>query len=192
MKKIGQIQMGENTWVYQYDELSHPLNLKSPIKTAVCDTPDNIWVKVGKKDTDWVKSTKRLVLVDIHDWFLEALDFNKKELSHAEAQAFAGILTFKQGDLSDQGTKLVESLKKDFELQGLTPNIMYVPSSEVNGMSENCIYQHQFSQTTLLLKHKKLPLLVIANGNLDLNTSRLIKNKNGMNKQEILLNGITG
>lgn len=192
MKKIGQFQIGDGLWITQYDELKYPLSLKAPIKTAICDTPDNIWIKSGRKDTDWVQSTKRLMLVDIHSWFFDALEFNKEELREVEDMALAGVFSFKQGNPSKEGEALIESLQKDFILQGITPNIIYIPSSEVKGMSRNTIYQHQFSQTTLLYKHKELPIIVMTNGNIDLNTSRLIKNKNGLNRDELLLNGITG
>jgi hypothetical protein len=192
MKKVGQLQISESVWLTQYDELNFPLKLKAPIKTAICDTPDNIWIKYGPKDTEWIKSTKSLMLVDIHSWFFDALDLNKSELRKAELMALKGIRTFDVGDVTDKGSRLVDDLQKNYLLQGLTPNIMYIPASEVTGMDDNAIYQHQFSQTTLLYKHKSLPILVLTNGNIDLGTSRLMKNKYGLNRDELLLNGITG
>jgi hypothetical protein len=111
------------------------------------------------------------------------LEWVKLVLNHIE--------NFDKGKSKKEGEELIKELKKNYILIGFAPNITYVKH---DGAKEDLKYQwvHPFGTPTLLYKHKKLPTLLLVNGNLDFNNSRLNKiDKNkSLELQSIL--GITG
>lgn len=82
----------------------------------------------------------------------------------------------RDGDLKDQptleGTKLVQMLKRECEFVGFAPNVTYL---KCQGKKDElqASFVHPWAMTTLVYKHKKLPILIYANA--------------GMRKDQMLL-----
>lgn len=115
-----------------------------------------------------------------------------KARKKARKLALDAIGHFKKGKASEEGKTLVESLEKDFTFVGFCPSVSYIKET---GSKDDLRAQwvHPFSTPSLLYKHKKLPVLIIANGNLDFNDSRLRKIDKNMGLDELHdILGITG
>ena len=103
-----------------------------------------------------------------------------------------GLKKFKKGKVSEEGTKFVKNLQKDFEFVGFAPNIFYIKESGPKKHTE-VQWVHPFSVPTLLYKHKKLPYLILTNPNLDFNDSRLRQIDQNVSLEELQnILGITG
>lgn len=125
-------------------------------------------------------------------WVYQLVKSSKSQRTKAKELALDHILHFKGGKKTEQSEALVNSLGKEFEFVGFAPNIMYVKEK---GSAEDMKAQwvHAFSVPTLLYKHKELPVLIVANGNLDFNDSRLRKIDKNIDLDELRnILGITG
>ena len=133
-----------------------------------------------------------MTVVKTLTWAIQMLQMKVSQRTKTRKLCLDHIENFKRGKPSDEGTTLVESLKKDFQFIGFSPNVYYIkekgPANDLNVM-----WVHPFSTPALLFKHKKLPCLLITNGNIEFNSSRLkkIKANNGLDNLDDIL-GITG
>lgn len=132
---------------------------------------------------------------EIKEYLTWVWDLIKSKASHRkEARTLAedAVKNFKKGNPSKEGDTLCSQLKKDFEFIGFAPNISYIKEKGPKDQLE-ALWVHPFSVPTLLYKHKKLPYLVLVNGNLDFNNTRLsdIKQNASLDGLENIL-GITG
>jgi hypothetical protein len=127
-------------------------------------------------------------------WFVYLLKVDVEHRIRARMDALNLIRFFNKGRKSKLGEQLYNDLNngKLYEFVGFAPNIFYAKESGTKtDMSVQWV--HPFSSPTLLYKHKKLPILIISNGNLEFNESRLRsidKNSTLQELQDIL--GITG
>jgi hypothetical protein len=196
LELLGSIIISENedgspVELFQFDEVNNSISYDAPIGSFACDIPSNMYLKSGNKKTDWVKTTKRIFICDSLDWFFDMLSFNKKDRAELKALAIDGIKKFKRGNVSEDGIDFTDAVEKEFDFVGFTPNITYCLDKPRQSSEDiNVIWQHPFSQTTLLYKHKHLPFLLISNGNIDYNNSRIEKNVNNNNPQPLI--GISG
>jgi len=99
-----------------------------------------------------------------------------------------GIKDYRKGKSADQ-IYLSDALEseKDFEKIGFALNMEYI---KVEGSKEHlgAVWVHPFANPSLLYKHKKLPVLIIAAPGIRLNES--ILQEVGLNKSGV--HGITG
>lgn len=131
-------------------------------------------------------------VVQALSWVFLLVKASVSQRKKARKLALDGIEHFKKGGPSKEGKDLVKDLKKNYHFVGFAPNVIYVKES---GPKQDLKYQwvHPFSVPTLLYKHKKLPMLVMVNGNLDLNDSRLRKIGKNVKLDELQnILGITG
>lgn len=82
---------------------------------------------------------------------------------------------------------LSDVLESDYELVGLVPGIEYI---KVDGPQDEleCVWQHPHMNPQLLLKHKTLPVFIIAGPSLRFNDSVLVET--GARSEKV--RGITG
>ena len=82
------------------------------------------------------------------------------------------------GNINDQVVpecdEMVKTLRRDYKLIGISPNLMYL---KVDGSREdlNATYIHPWGMTTLIFKHKKLPILLHVNAAMEWDESFLAK-----------------
>lgn len=124
------------------------------------------------------------------NWFLDLSEARRKHFEIAKNNALTAILNFKKGKISPIGRKFVDTLSKDFNLIGFSPNIIYVKCTSQYNDELGVEWCHPFSQPTLLYQHKSLPVLLQVNGNIDFNETRLAKNADNL-KDKNLAQAIT-
>jgi hypothetical protein len=182
MKIIGKINIGND--IIQVDEMHEEFSLKAPIGTYIFDSLQNVKEKTGKKDSDWTRSTFRVMMMNLLSWAVTMLDAEQGERKEFADMVFNSIANFKKGEPSEEGRKAVNFLKNECEMIGFCPSTTYIMHKSRGEGSLNVFWEHPFSIPTLLFKHKKLPFLILSNGNLDFDDSRLIK-MNKMAKIEV-------
>lgn len=179
--------------MYQLDHIpDYGLEWDLPEGNYACDQLHNVWLKKGPKSTDWQRDTKKVMFLDVLDWAYDFLMRLSSEFKNRIVDtALEGIEVYKGGKKSKKGTETAELLTKDCDFIGVCPNIVYM-LSETRGErgDTDVLWQHPFSETTLLFKHKEYPILILSNGNLDYNDSRL--NKNKFNDESFPIIGISG
>ena len=173
MKITGQINIGIP--IIQVDKINKDFSLKAPVGAFLYSDPLNVLTKKGKKDTDWTRSTFRVMMMNILSWAVTMLDAEESDRKEVVDLVYKSIETFKKGETSKEGREAVKFLKEDCKLIGFIPQVAYIMPKARGEDSLNCFWEHPFSIPTLLLKHKKLPFLIISNGNLDFDDSRLKK-----------------
>jgi hypothetical protein len=182
MKIIGKINIGQD--IIQVDELAEDFSLKAPIGTYIFDSLQNVKEKTGRSDEAWTRTTFRVMMLNMLTWATTLLDSEEDERPEFVEMILKSVLNFKNGEASEEGKKTVSYLKNDCHLIGFCPSTTYImPKSRGEG-SLDVFWEHPFSIPTLLYKDKKRPLLVLTNGNLDFDDSRLIK-MNKLSKIEI-------
>lgn len=122
---------------------------------------------------------------------------SNKHFDLAKKNALIATEHFKQGKSSKIGKKLINSLHKDFNLIGFSPNIIYIKVGSKYYDELGVEWCHPFSQPTLTYRHKTLPIVFLVNGNLDFNETRLAKNPENLKDRKLAsvitnLSGITG
>lgn len=182
MKIIGKINIGCD--VIQVDELLEEFSLKAPKGTYIFDSLQNVKEKTGKNDTDWTRTTFRVMMMNILTWAITILDTTEDDRKEYIDLVLSSILNFKKGEPSEDGKKAVSFLKNECKLIGFCPSTTYIMHKPRGENSLNVFWEHPFSIPTLLFKHKNLPFLILSNGNLDFDDSRLIK-MNNIGKIEI-------
>jgi hypothetical protein len=112
--------------------------------------------------------------------------------------ALEGILHHIDGKVTKKMDELVTILKSDeVEFIGFIPSVSYIKENSSSKDELQAMFVHPFSSPTLLYKMRDIPVLLIANGNLDFNDSVLCKiseNKYNEDIQKIAqaILGITG
>lgn len=152
---------------------------------------DPLQVFEYSKQGKWIPSTFRIMFMNILTWGTTVLNSDESVRKELISQVYDGIAHFKQGKASKEGEELVKHFKSDFHVVGISPAITYLMPKERGEGSLETFWEHPFSIPTVLLKHKKLPFLVLANGNLDYDDSRLIKMaKEGTVEVDEVLEGV--
>lgn len=182
MKIIGSINIGSE--IIQVDQIEPNFSYKAPKGTYIFDSLQNVREKTGNKDTDWTRSTFRVMMMNLLSWAVTMLDSDEEERAAMVDLIFDSIENFKGGNRSKEGSEAVKFLKKDCHLIGFVPSTTYIMHKPRGAGSLKSFWEHPFSIPSLLFKHKKLPMLIISNGNLDFDDSRLLK-MNGLNKIEV-------
>lgn len=185
---------GQELRMFQFDQLPEQLIFKAPVGSRAFDVLTNIYIKIGPKDSDWERSSEKILLQDMLDMPMQMLSMPEKDRKTIVEKAKEGITRFyphEKGSPSEMGQEILDYLNKDCELIGVCPNIVYILAEKRGGKeSLDYIWQHPFSKTSLLYHVKGKPMLIITNGNLDFNDSRL--NKNKFNKESTPIAGISG
>lgn len=142
------------------------------------------------------KSYEKLERLIEPEWALTLRNSSISERKKAVELAMDGILTYNKGKVTPQGKELVKALKKDFELIGLSPSVTYIRArgQDLNTIARPApLFIHPWGQRTLLLKHKKMPFLIMVNSSIRLNESALEFIKGNEKLTELFdLEGITG
>lgn len=125
-------------------------------------------------------------------WCYQLVKSTRGHRQKAKRLALNAIKHFKKGEASKEGDELAKELKENYEFIGFIPSVSYVKEKGTK-KDLQAIWVHPFSTPTLLYKHKKLPVLVVVNGNIDFNDTRIRKiDKNAdLDGLENIL-GITG
>lgn len=173
MKIIGEINIG--TPIIQVDRIADEFSLKAPKGTFLYSDPLNVLTKTGNKDTDWNRTTFRVMMMNILTWAVTLLDAEESERKEILDLVFTSIETFKKGEISKEGKDAVRFLKEECKIVGFIPQVTYIMPKERGDGSLECFWEHPFSIPTILAKHKTLPFLIISNGNIDFDDSRLKK-----------------
>lgn len=173
MKIIGQINIG--TPIIQVDNIADEFSLKAPKGSFLYSDPLNVLTKSGPKDTDWTRTTFRVMMMNVLTWAVTLLDAEEKERKEILNMVFDSIETFKAGQKSPEGKNAVKFLKEECRIVGFIPQVTYIMPKERGDGSLECFWEHPFSIPTILAKHKTLPFLIISNGNIDFDDSRLKK-----------------
>lgn len=126
-------------------------------------------------------------------WVKEFLESRASRRYEWVKTVLRGIRSYnsKTGEPTDAGNEFAANLsdKKQFELIGICPNIMYI-KAEGSPEDLNAIWVHAWGTPVLLYKHKKTCALVIAGPGIRLNDSVVREISYNQYKEEIL--GITG
>lgn len=173
MKIIGSINIGSS--IIQVDKLEENFSLKAPIGTYIFDSLEAVKEKTGKADTAWTRTTFRVMMMNLLSWAMTMLNADVGEREDFVGFVLDSIKNFKKGEVSPEGKEAVAFLKNDCHLIGFCPSTTYIMHKERGEGSLNVFWEHPFSIPTLLYKHKKLPFLILSNGNLDFDDSRLVK-----------------
>ena len=127
-------------------------------------------------------------------WVKTLLNAPVKARSKAKKLVLEAIKIFKKGKPSDEGDDLYALLtSKNVKFVGFTPNITYIKEKSEYRDELSALWCHPFSTYSLLYKHSDLPILIIANPNLEFNESCLKKISANSNIKELRnMLGITG
>lgn len=125
-------------------------------------------------------------------WAAQMLQMSAANRTKTKKLCLNHVRHFDKGEKTKAAVDFVNSLQKDFQFIGFTPNVFYLKEKgPKNDM--NVLWVHPFSTPTLLYKHKRLPCLLMTNGNLEFNSSRLAKIKANIGIDELHnILGITG
>lgn len=190
MKILGKINVA-GVDVYQVNAFNPERDHIDGAKKGSFLYVDPLEVYEYSKKGEWIPSTFRIMFMNILSWGTTLLNSDEKVRKTIIGQVYDGILNFKQGKPSREGEELVKYLKNDFVTVGISPAISYLMPKERGEGSLETFWEHPFSIPTILLKHKKLPFCVLANGNLDYDDSRLIKMaKEGTVEVDEVLEGV--
>lgn len=173
MKIIGRINIGQD--IIQVDKIEENFSLKAPVGTYIFDSLQNTKEKTGKSDSAWTRSTFRVMMMNMLSWSVTLLDADENERKELIDLSYDSIRGFKKGEDSEEGNDAVNFLKGECEMIGFCPSTTYIMHRPRGEGSLDVFWEHPFSIPTLLFKHKKLPFLILSNGNLDFDSSRLIK-----------------
>jgi hypothetical protein len=134
------------------------------------------------------------------DFWNEFLSYSESEREECVEMALEHIRNFKKDKPSKEGDDIYALLtSKDWEITGLVPNLFYfrvnsdAPTEEQRQADLDALWVHPFSKFTLILKHKRLPLIILSNSNLMYNDTVLahIDGNKGLKAMKNLL-GHTG
>jgi hypothetical protein len=109
----------------------------------------------------------------------------------AKENALVAVEHFKQGQKSQIGTDFLNDLSSNFNFFGFSPNIIYVKESSKDKEELSVEWGHPFSQPTLCYINKASPYMVITNGNIDFNETRLSKNPENLRNDYAIKSNIT-
>lgn len=182
MKITGQIDIGVK--IIQVDKLAEEFSLKAPRGSFIYSDPLNVLTKSGNKDDAWTRTTFRVMMMNILSWAITTLESSESDRAEIMENVFKSIETFKGGETSPEGRQAVKMLKEDCKIIGFVPQVTYIMHRERGDGSLDCFWEHPFSMPTILAKHKTLPILIISNGNIDFDDSRL-KKMNSLNDVKI-------
>lgn len=174
MKILGQINI-TGTDVYQVSSFNPERDHIKGAKKGSYLYVDPLQVYELKGKEEWVPTTFRIMLMNVLSWGPTILEMDESARKEIVDLTFEGIAHFKGGKISKEGENLVKDLKQNYKLVGFVPSATYIMAKERGEGSLGVFWEHPFSIPSLLLKHNKLPLLVISNGNLDFDDSRLLK-----------------
>jgi len=122
------------------------------------------------------KTTYKVMCMNILTWNMTLLKFTESERKKMINLVYDSILKFENGtEATQEGIDAVSFLKDDCHLVGISPSITYIMHRERGEGSLECFWEHPFSIPTLAFKHKKLPLIILSNGNIEFDESKLIK-----------------
>lgn len=173
MKIIGEVNI--STPIIQVDKIADNFSLKAPKGSFLYSDPLNVLTKIGPKDTDWGRTTFRVMMMNILTWAVTLLDGDENDRAEVLNDVFKSIETFKKGETSKEGKDAVRFIKEECKIVGFIPQVTYIMPKERGDGSLECFWEHPFSIPTILAKHKTLPFLIISNGNIDFDDSRLRK-----------------
>ncbi|MEN6293227.1 MAG: hypothetical protein ABFD07_14610 [Methanobacterium sp.] len=191
MKVLGQVEI-IGRMVIQIDSFpkSGNFELKAPVGAIAYESYDLAFEKVGKGDDEWERTSFRPTIQNVLAWSPMLTELSTTERKKLTDLVVNGVENFKQGEPSKEGREAVKFLTEDCIFIGFTSQIQYVMEQSRGQGSLDYIWEHPFSIPSLLLKHKRLPFLIIANGNLDFDDGRMRKSK--YNDKEEPFNGISG
>ena len=191
MKILGKVEIIGRI-VIQVDQfpISGNFSLKAPIGAIVYQDYELVFEKIGKDDEEWERTTFRPTIQNVLSWSPMLTELTANERQKLTDMIVTSVENFKQGETSREGREAVKFLTEECTYIGFTSQIQYVMSKSRGQGSLDYIWEHPFSIPSLLLKHKKLPFLIIANGNLDFDDGRMQKSK--YNNNEEPFNGISG
>ena len=182
MKIIGRINIGND--IIQVDNIEEGFSYQAPKGTYIFDSLKGVKEKTGPKATDWTRTTFRVMMMNLLSWAVTMLDAEESERVEFVDLILDSIKNFKKGEPSEEGNQAVSFLKNDCKLIGFCPSTTYIMATPRGEGSLDTFWEHPFSIPTVLYKHKKLPFLILSNGNLDFDDSRLRK-MNSISKIEI-------
>lgn len=173
MKIIGKINIGFD--ILQVDEILEGFSHKAEKGTFIYDSLQNVREKTGTGNNEWSRTTFRVIMMNILTWAVTMLDFEQEERLEMVEDVLQSILTYQKGEVSPEGEDAVAVLQNECKLIGFVPSVTYIMHKERSEGSLEVFWEHPFSIPTLLYKHKKLPFLILSNGNIDFDVSRLTK-----------------
>ena len=173
MKILGKINIGQD--IIQVDCIPESLSIKAPKGTYIFDSLQNVKEKMGKNDHEWSHTTFRVMMMNLLTWAVTMLEAEEDERAEFVDLILDSIKNFKKGEISQEGKEAVSFLKNDCSLIGFSPSVTYIMHKERGEGSLNVFWEHPFSIPSLLYKHKKLPFLILSNGNIDFDNSRLLR-----------------
>lgn len=112
-------------------------------------------------------------IIQCLSWVELLLNIPSKTRKKMRKICLNGLNLFKKGKPSQEGSELVRFLKEDCEFIGYATNIQYVMESGETKEQEDSLWSHPFSIPTVLYKVKGVPMIVVANENLDYNNNVL-------------------
>jgi hypothetical protein len=122
------------------------------------------------------KTTYKVMCMNLLTWNMTLLKFSEKEREKMIDLVYDSILKFENGvEATQDGIDAVGFLKEECKLVGFAPSINYIMHKERGEGSLECFWEHPFSIPTLAFKHKKLPLVILSNGNIEFDKSKLIQ-----------------
>jgi len=174
MKIIGQINIGNP--IIQVDRVAEGFSLSAPVGSFLFADPMCVYEKVGRGDKDWIKSTHRMIVANILTWATTMLDSSVQDRKEMVDIIHHSIETYKDGENpSEEGVEAVNYLKNHCKLIGFAPSTSYIMHKERGEGSLEVFWEHPFSMPALLYKDKELPFLIITHGNIEFDSSKLIK-----------------
>jgi len=176
--------------VIQVDKVTEGFSLKAPVGSFLFSDPLCVYEKIGKKDTDWIKSTHRMICANILNWATILLDSTVQDRKEIIDLVFDSIESFKDGEPSEEGKEAVSYLKNHCKLIGFSPATSYIMHKERGEGSLNVFWEHPFSMPALLFKDKELPFLIITHGNIEFDNSKLVKIYNKVKSGKLKVDGL--
>lgn len=121
-------------------------------------------------------------------WVRDLLSFSVPHRKKVRRLIMDGILNFKKGKPSKEGTDFINYLKQEGQFVGFATNMTYVMENSKYDDELESIWVHPLSEPSLLYKIKDMPILIVTNPNIEYNDSVL--NKIEQNKYNKLLHKV--
>lgn len=171
-----------------YEDVSEDEEMILSAKVGSYFYADPLAVYQKKSKDRFIKSTYRVMMMNMLTWNITLLEASESDRQKIVNLTLKAIENFNQLDkdkargnkekiseLEQEGLDAVGFLKDDCQMVGFAPSVTYImPKSRGEGSLEN-FWEHPFSVPTIAFKHKRLPFLILTNGNLEFDSSKLRK-----------------
>lgn len=161
---------------------------KCKVGSYIFSDPLNAYEK--REKGRFIRTTYRIMMMNMLTWGITLLESSESFRKQMLDLTYKGIESFNQEEvekatqsgnkskveeLKQDGEDAVSFLKEDCEVIGFVPAVTYImPKSRGEG-SLTSFWEHPFSIPTIALKHKKFPFIILTNGNLNFDESKLVK-----------------